>query len=619
VADIDLHSESILDPRRRTLSMIVIGAMALLMIRLFVLQVVRHEYYTKLSFSNQLQRERIIAPRGIIRARDGSKLVVNMPVYQISVLPNRAAKRRELLSLACRWLKLDPAKVQGDLDAWMERYPDGREMVVVQAADKEQISILRENRDLLSFFRLAMEQRRFYPEGRLAAHVFGYVGEVTDEEVAKSDEFERGDVLGRTGLERQYEKYLRGTDGIRIIGISVQGTEIGEVSNLMSEDEIERLGGARAPVPGDEMLLTIDLNVQRAAEAAFQWESGALVAMDPRTGEILAAVSRPTYDPNMFIEGVSDEQWKQLFEDPAQAMFNRIVQAQYPPGSTFKLVTAYEALTSGKIDEHAYQHPCVGGLRFGNRYFKCWQAKGHGSLQIEDAIIQSCDVFFYQLGEKLSVDEFAAAGRLFGLGQKSGVDLPSEASGVIPDGAYLDRLFGKRKWSRGLLLNFAIGQGEILATPMQLCALAARFANGGKRIQPHIVSRIVDAEGKVVFKATTAATPIPGIDQNALGIVRNAMLGVVEGERGTGRASAIPNIAVAGKTGTAQNPHGNDHALFVAYAPADDPAICIAIVLENAGHGGSMAAPIAKQVLTAFFNPLGSPGPLASQAYRGRE
>jgi penicillin-binding protein 2 len=599
--------------------MIVIGAMALLMIRLFVLQVVRHEYYTKLSFSNQLQRERIIAPRGIIRARDGSKLVVNMPVYQISVLPNRAAKRRELLSLACRWLKLDPAKVQGDLDAWMERYPDGREMVVVQAADKEQISILRENRDLLSFFRLAMEQRRFYPEGRLAAHVFGYVGEVTDEEVAKSDEFERGDVLGRTGLERQYEKYLRGTDGIRIIGISVQGTEIGEVSNLMSEDEIERLGGARAPVPGDEMLLTIDLNVQRAAEAAFQWESGALVAMDPRTGEILAAVSRPTYDPNMFIEGVSDEQWKQLFEDPAQAMFNRIVQAQYPPGSTFKLVTAYEALTSGKIDEHAYQRPCVGGLRFGNRYFKCWQAKGHGSLQIEEAIIQSCDVFFYQLGEKLSVDEFAAAGRLFGLGQKSGVDLPSEASGVIPDGAYLDRLFGKRKWSRGLLLNFAIGQGEILATPMQLCALAARFANGGKRIQPHIVSRIVDAEGRVVFKATTAATPIPGIDQSALGIVRNAMLGVVEGERGTGRASAIPNIAVAGKTGTAQNPHGNDHALFVAYAPADDPAICIAIVMENAGHGGSMAAPIAKQVLTAFFNPLGSPGPLASQAYRGRE
>ena len=389
-----VNDESVLDPRRRMLSMILVGAMALLMLRLFVLQVVRHEYYTKLSFSNQLQRERIIAPRGIIRARDGSKLVVNMPVYQISVLPNRAARRRELLSLASQWLKLDPAKVQEDLGAWMKRYPDGREMVVVQAANKEQISVLRENRELLSFFRLAMEQRRFYPEGLLAAHVFGYVGEVTDEELAKSGELEQGDILGRTGIEREYDKYLRGTDGIRIIGISVEGTQVGEVSTLMNEDEIERLGGARSPVPGAEIKLTIDLNVQRAAEAAFQCERGALIAMDPRSGDILAAVSRPTYDPNMFIEGVSDERWKQLFEDPAQAMFNRIVQAQYPPGSVFKLVTAYEALTTGIIDEHAFQHPCFGGLQFGNRYFKCWQKKGHGSLQLGMAIIQSCDVYF---------------------------------------------------------------------------------------------------------------------------------------------------------------------------------------------------------------------------------
>jgi penicillin-binding protein 2 len=240
VAGTDLHDESILDPRRRALSMILVGAMALLVLRLFFLQVVRHDYYTKLSFSNQLQRERIIAPRGVIRARDGSKLVVNMPVYQISILPNRAARRRELLSLAARWLKLDPAKVQRDLDAWMKRYPDGREMVVVQVADKEQISVLRENRDLLSFFRLAMEQRRFYPEGKLAAHVLGYVGEVTDDELATSDDLAPGDILGRTGVEREYDSYLRGSDGIRIIGISVEGTQVEEVSALMNEDEIER-------------------------------------------------------------------------------------------------------------------------------------------------------------------------------------------------------------------------------------------------------------------------------------------------------------------------------------------------------------------------------------------
>jgi penicillin-binding protein 2 len=235
------------------------------------------------------------------------------------------------------------------------------------------------------------------------------------------------------------------------------------------------------------------------------------------------------------------------------------------------------------------------------------------------AIIQSCDVYFYQLGEKLSVDEFARGGRLFGLGAKSGVDLPSEVSGVIPDGAYLDRRFGKRGWSRGLLLNFSIGQGEILATPLQLCALAARFANGGKNIQPHIVREIVDSNGKVVYAARESAASIPGIDRRALGIVRDALQGVVANERGTGRAAALPGIAVAGKTGTAQNPHGNDHALFVAYAPADDPTICIAIVMENAGHGGSMAAPIARQLLSAYFNPLGSPGPVASWASGAQE
>ena len=617
MVDIDRHEESILDPRRRTLSMILVGVMALLMVRLFVLQVVRHDYYTKLSFSNQLQRERIIAPRGIIRARDGSKLVVNMPIYQISVLPNRAAKRRELLGIACRWLRLDPAKIQGDLDAWMKRYPDGREMIVVQAADKEQISVLRENQELLSFFKLAIEQRRYFPEGMLAAHVFGYVGEVTDEELAKSEELEQGDILGRTGIELAYEKYLRGTDGVRIVGISVEGTHVGEVSALMDEDEIERLGGARPSVPGDDIYLTVDLNVQRAAEAAFTWERGALVAMDPQSGEILAAVSRPTYDPNMFIEGVSDEKWKQLFEDPSRAMFNRIVQAAYPPGSVFKLVTAYAALTNGKISEHGYQRPCFGGLQFGNRYFKCWQAKGHGALQLDMAIIQSCDVFFYQLGEKLSIDEFAEAGRLFGLGRKTGVDLPSEVSGAVPDQAYLDRRFGKRGWSRGLLLNYSIGQGEILTTPIQLCVLAARFANGGKRIHPHIVKKIIDPEGRVVFMARSAAVPNLEIDQNALGFVREAMRGVVASDWGTGRAAAIPGISVAGKTGTAQNPHGQDHAIFIAYAPAEDPVICIGIVMENAGHGGSMAAPIAKQVFSAFFNPLGGTGAVAVQTSGG--
>jgi penicillin-binding protein 2 len=605
VAAIDRHDESILDPRRHALSTILIGAMALLVVRLFVLQVIRHEYYTKLSFSNQLQRERIIAPRGAIRARDGTKLVVDMPIYQISLLPARAAKRRELLGLACSWLKIDANKVQRDLDAWIKRYPDGREMTVIQAANKEQVSVVRENRELLSFFKLQMEQRRFFPEGTLAAHVFGYVGEVTDGEVAATDETEPGDIVGRTGIEFSDERYLRGQDGIRIVGMSAQGIEVGEVRGLIDEDEIERLGGARPPVPGDDVYLTIDLGLQRAAEAAFQWDRGAVIAMDPRTGEILAAVSRPTYNPNMFIEGVSDSLWRELFEDPARPMFNRVVQAAYPPGSTFKLVTAYAALSSHKITPQTYQQPCHGGLRFGNRFFRCWKPEGHGSLQLEGAIVQSCDTYFYQLGEKLTVDEFARAGRLFGLGVKTRVDLPSEVSGVLPDRAYFDRRFGKRGWTQGLLLNYSIGQGEVLTTPLQLCALVARFANGGRKIHPHVVQRIVDPEGKIVYTASDASEPIPDIDQGILQVIRKSMREVVANEKGTGRAAAVEGVSVAGKTGTAQNPHGQDHALFVAFAPVEAPTICVAIVMENAGHGGFKAAPVARQILSAYFAPLG--------------
>ncbi len=394
--------------------------------------------------------------------------------------------------------------------------------------------------------------------------------------------------------------------------MSPEGIYIGEVAALMDENELERLGGAHLAVPGNDIYLTIDMNVQRAAESAFKFERGSVVVMDPRTGDILAAVSRPTYDPNMFVEGVSGDLWKSLFEDPGNPLFNRVVQAMYPPGSVFKLVTSYAALTTGKASQGSYQKPCFGGLQFGNRFFRCWKREGHGSLPFEGAIVQSCDVYFYQLGEKLDVDDFSTAGRLFGLGKRTGIDLPSEASGVLPDRSYLDRRYGERRWSRGLLLNYAIGQGEILATPLQLCELVAEYANGGARVQPHVVEKIVDTEGKVVYTANHPAAPIPGIDRKALQFIRGAMGEVVSNEHGTGRGSSVYGVSVAGKTGTAQNPHGRDHAVFVAYAPAENPTICCAVVVENIGHGGTYAAPVARQIFYAHFFPITTGEPLGA-------
>lgn len=598
---LDTRDAALLEPRRRALAMVIFAAMAFLVVRLFALQVIRHEHYMKLSFTNQLQRERVIAPRGAIRARDGTKLVVSFPVYQISVLPNRASRKPELFALACSWLHLDPVETRGQLEEWMKRYPDGREMPIILAADKEQISVLNENRELFSFFKLTMRSRRYFLEGQLAAHLFGMTGEVTDEEISGPAGFERGDLVGRTGLEATYERYLRGTDGIRIVGMNTEGIIIGEMSGILNDEELERFGGARSAVPGCDIYLTIDLALQRVAEKAMKCERGALVAMDPRNGEILAMVSRPAYDPNVFLSGMKTELWRDLLDDPARPLFNRAVQAAYPPGSVFKLVTAYAALVNSRISPNEYQRSCQGGLRFGNRYYRCWQERGHGSLTLENAIIQSCDVFFYQLGEKLDVDELASAARLFGLGKKTGVDLPSEVAGVVPDRAYLDRRFGKRGWTKGLMLNFSIGQGEILASPVQLAQLAARFANGGTEIHPHVVSRIVDPDGKIVYEASTAGEPSDAFDKRAIEIIREAMKGVVANERGTGRAASVKGYSVAGKTGTAQNPHGEDHALFVAFAPAEDPTIALAVIIENAGHGGSWAAPVAREVISAHL------------------
>ena len=587
--------------RFKTLATIILAAVLILASMLFYLQVVRAELYKKLSLSNRIRKQRVIAPRGLIRDRNGVKLVVNIPVYQVCILPSKVEEENELLSLACEWLRIDEERLRTNLAEWIERYPDGREMPVVQAADKEQISILRENRELFPFFRLALRHRRQYPEGSLAAHLLGYVGEVTDEDLEASSNYHQGDIIGRTGVEFTCEAYLKGIDGERLVEISAEGTEIGVIDVLEGLESPDGTVGSRAPVPGRDILLTIDVDLQREIERIFTWQKGSVVVMDPRNGEILAAISRPTYDPNMFIGGVSAAEWKNLFEDPANPLFNRTVQATYPPGSTFKVITAYAALSNKLVGFNQHLKPCFGSYRFGNRNFGCWRPEGHGSLALTQSIAQSCDVYFYQLGEMLSADQFAAVARLFGLGRRTGIDLPSEAAGIIPDHAYFDRRFGRGKWTKGHLLNYSIGQGEVLTTPMQICLMTAIFANGGKRVQPHVVRRIVDFDGRSTTNYRWDAVELPMLEDRLIQALRRAMEEVVGGERGTGKASAIRGVDVAGKTGTSQNPHGEDHALFIAYAPADEPEIALTVVMENAGHGGAMAAPVARKILMYYF------------------
>lgn len=604
----DFQSERLLERRRTVLLVILSAAAAVIAVWLFHIQVFRYDYYRRLALSNRMQKEDVPAPRGLIRAADGTKLVVNTPVYEISVLPNRVLGRQERFGLACRLLGVDEERLTAALGEWRAKYPDGREMTVVQAAGKGQISVLMENRGLFPFFRLVMKHRRQYPDSTLAAHLLGYTGEVTDTELDGPERFRRGDITGRTGIEYTYEDWLRGIDGVRIIEISAEGTRIGEFGGVLEGQELEGFVESRSPVPGHDVYLTIDIALQRAVETAFEKERGCVVAMDPRSGAILAAVSRPVYDPNIFIGGVSADDWKNLNEDPAKPLFNRTVQATYPPGSTFKVLVAYAALHTGAVRPYDRLQPCYGGWQFGNRWFRCWRPEGHGRSNIFEGIMNSCDVYFYQLGERLEADDFAYAGRMFGLGRTTEIDLPSEARGLLPDKSYYDRRYGRRRWTRGHLLNYSIGQGDLLVTPVQLCQMTAMIANGGKRIRPHVVGRIEDSDGSVVYRFDEEAQQVPQIDAGILAIVKRAMRDVVQGETGTGRAAAVRGVSIAGKTGTAQNPHGEDHALFVAYAPAEDPVVALAIVLEFAGHGGAMAAPMARRVLTEYFHPTGTAG-----------
>ncbi|HUV37293.1 MAG TPA: penicillin-binding protein 2 [Patescibacteria group bacterium] len=601
MAAIERRDESVLNLRCGVILAVLVVIFSVLGTRLFYLQVIRHQHYSNQALSNRMHRERIVAPRGLIRDRHGAKLVVNTPVYTISILPGKIEGKDSRLSLACRWLGIDEDTLREDVAEWIERFPDGREMTVVQAADKDQISVLMENRDLFNFFKLVMKHRRQYPGETLAAHILGYVGEVTDEDINRSGKLYPGDIIGRTGIEFQYERFLRGIDGMRVVQISAEGAQLGELEGTIVRDGKEEVVRSRPPIPGNDIELTIDLDLQRAVERIFDWERGSVIVMDPRSGEIRAAVSRPTYNPNMFHSGVSERTWKRLYEDPANPLFNRVMQATYPPGSVFKVITVYAGLVNGVISAGTRFDPCFGAYKFGIRYFGCWKPEGHGSLDLHGAIVRSCDVYFYQIGERLTADQFAEAGALFGLGAKTGLDLPSEATGIIPDHAFYDKRFGRGKWTKGHLLNYSIGQGEILTTPIQLCTMTAILANGGKLVHPHIVRRIVGPGGEIVRDNNPGASPIPGIDRRAMNLIRRAMEDVIADEHGTGRASRLLQVRIAGKTGTAQNPHGEDHALFVAYAPADDPTIVLTIVMENAGHGGAVAAPLAREILAICF------------------
>ncbi|MFH2126567.1 MAG: penicillin-binding protein 2, partial [Pseudomonadota bacterium] len=501
--------------------------------------------------------------------------------------------------------------------------PPFQPVVLRNHLDRHQLALLETFRYELPGVKVLVRYQRAYLAPRLAAHVIGYLGEINKRELEQSNRavYRMGDWVGRYGLEKSREQVLHGRRGARQVEVDAMGREI----KLIKEVPASR---------GADLTLSINLNLQKAAAKALEGRVGAVAALDPRTGQVLCLYSSPAFDPNDFITGMSTKQWKELSEDPRHPLKDRAISGMYPPGSTYKIITSAAGLAEKAIDLTS-RFFCAGQMPFGNRYYRCWAYKkgGHGYTDIHKAIRESCDVFFYKTGLKLGVDRLAKWARAFGLGRPTGISLPHESPGLVPDSKWKKKRF-KESWQDGETLSLAIGQSFTLVTPLQMARMTAVVANGGMLVTPTLVKTVTPPGGEPVPAPEPVKTRVP-IAPEYLDTIAKGLAAVVNEPHGTARRARLPGITVGGKTGTAQvvglkfeKSFGDEenvpwkyrsHALFVAYAPVENPTIAVGVVVEHGGHGGSDAAPVAAAVMRAYFGipepePKEPPKPKAAPA-----
>lgn len=569
--------------------------------RLVQIQVIGRAEYRRLAENNAVRLVIRPAARGVIRDRHGEVIVDSVPSFSLAIDPlNPAVRTLGVATVMQRvaWLLGIP------VDDLNERYEKQRgdsfgPITIRRNIDVRGVAAIEEHRADLPGVTIRTEPLRHYP-GTMAAHLLGYLGEIMEQELEKKrDEgYRPGDMVGRAGVEKQYEKYLRGRDGVEYVTLNALGQRIRTLT--------DRPG--RAPVRGPDLFLTLDMNAQRAAEEAFP-ESlrGGLIALDPRDGGVLAMVSRPSFDPAEFAVGLKRGRWAQFIADKSFPLLARPIQAAYPPGSTYKPLTSLSAFEDHTVTPEQRFVPCNGGFFYGNRYFHCWWPAGHGSQNFLGALTRSCDAYFYQVGLREGIDGMARWAKAVGLIGRTGIDLPQERKSFVPDIAWYNKRFGPGRWGRGVVLSLAIGQAEIIETPLSLAAFYSLLVNGGSRVTPHVLLRTYDPAGVAEKPPPPAPPRAIGLNADVLSDLRKALESVVESPNGTGGRARIEGVRVGGKTGTAQNPHGKDHAWFIGVAPVDTPRVVVAVLVENVGHGGTYSAPIARKVMEAIVRPNATP------------
>ena len=566
--------------------------------RLFYLQVMKGGEYQNLAEDNRISLQPVTAPRGRIFDKKNRILVDNRPNFRLAVTPELAGDFNRLLQRLQPILQLTDV----ELDSIYKRLHRQRSFLPLQLKSHltwKEVSRIEAKIHTFPGIIIQVQPVRDYPHGSSAAHILGYIGEVNerDEQRFPSIHFRSGDFVGKSGMERQYERVLRGREGVREMEVNATGRQIRELNKTK-------------PTPGKDLKLTIDLGLQQAAEEALAGKSGAVVALDPRNGRILAMASQPSYDPNRFIRGFSSEEWRALISDPDRPLGNKAIQGQYPPGSTFKIVVAMAAMVEGKMDDKE-RYYCPGHITRENHKFYCWKRQGHGQVGLVQALAQSCDVFFYKLAEKVGIDAIERQARRLGLGDYTKISLVGEAPGLVPSRSWKRAMQGL-VWYPGETLITAIGQGYLLTTPLQLANMMAAIANGGTVYRPYLLDRGEDELPEVLQWGR--------INAQHMALLKKGLREVVHGRAGTAQKSKPELVTAAGKTGTSQvvrhkreesgtiiksdNLRHKDHALYVTYAPAsatEEPKLALAVVIEHGGHGSSSAAPVAKKLIDYFF------------------
>jgi len=581
---------------------VIVFFAAMLLARLWYLQIYHGDDFAKLSEINRIRIQQIAAPRGNILDRTGQPIITNRPRFNVTWSREDAPNPDAVIKDLAKILKEDVSVLLDRIRAATEnpRYMPTR---LKEDIDWETLVTIENKHLSLPGVRIEVMPSRDYLYGDFASHLVGYLAEISPAELTEKRyaKYQSGDQVGKQGVEKIFEEYLKGEKGRNYLEVDVHGFE-------------QRQMQLQEPFPGNDLHLTLDIELQRVAEEAMGDKAGAVVVMEVNTGNLLVMCSSPPLHLQEFVGGISTTAWNKLLNDPLNPLLDKTIQGQYPPGSTFKIVTALAAISEGVITPDATFF-CGGSLNFGNRKYGCWKKGGHGTVDFHRALVESCDVYFYSVGMRLGVDNIAKYAHSLGLGNKTGIELEHEKGGMIPSTTWKQQRY-KEKWQEGETLSVAIGQGYVLTTPLQLCRMTAAVVNGGTLYRPQMVHSVTAPDGKTLKTFSPISDGKILGSAHSLALIQDALVGVVNSPGGTAKVVKLPDVLIGGKTGTAQvvrlaqneGLSGNnipykyrDHAWFTSFAPAEKPEIAVTVLVEHGQHGGSAAGPVARAVYKRYF------------------